>query len=178
MNRQEGAGLRTARKAWTMEDIHARCDEVGECLLWKFATDECGRPVAYMGGLHTSVRKFVYAQGGNVIRANYFPIPRCGDKRCLSHLVLTHRSVLNSNSRARSLMIPATRYAHQMRGNFAKLNPEIAAQIRLSEESEQVWAERLGVEQRAIKRIRAYETWKPAPVANSVFSLAASMGVA
>lgn len=173
----EGKGLRVhTPKPWTIDDIRARCDEIGECLVWKLTTDECGRPVAYMAGAHTSVRKFVYEHNGGKLRSGYYPVPRCGDKRCLAHLALLPRSKINRESRERSLLIPANWREHQLRPSRAKLTPELAAVIRSSDEPEEVLAERHGVKRRAIKRVRAGETWKPSPAVSSVWSFAAAMG--
>lgn len=176
---KEGSGIRVHKpKAWTMDDIRQRCDEIGECLIWRLSVDECGRPVARIGDQSLSVRKYVYELEGKTIRAHHFAIPRCGDKRCLSHLACVPRSTINRESRQRSLMIPANWYEHQQRPSRAKLTPALAAEIRASDESIEVLADRLGVKKRSIKRVKAQETWKPAPVANSVFSLASVMGVA
>jgi hypothetical protein len=183
MTRKEGAGLRTARKVWTMDDIRAKCDEVGECLLWKGAVDAYGYPRAHIDGRSQLLRPFIWREiQGKELRKGYRLSIRCGNRLCLGESCLVMRSykivaqLHGEAAKQNPLMVARFREGARKSG-LSKLTADIAAEIRASGASDEDVALRYGICRSTAGRIRRGDIWAAPKVANSIFNLAASMGV-
>ncbi|MBX3610381.1 MAG: hypothetical protein KF871_10855 [Hydrogenophaga sp.] len=68
-----------------LEDIKARCDEVGECWFWNGGCDSHGRPQKRHGGKTVYVRRLVRELAdGQPVPPGLVVAAKCGHKRCVS----------------------------------------------------------------------------------------------
>jgi hypothetical protein len=160
----------------TFEDVLARCDEVGECNLWRLALSNAksGQPVARINGEMTYIRAFVFALSGRKRIPGRELSPACGEKRCVTCIAQVTRSQIVAKSMSKRAQSPLGRIALREKARkvgIAKLSAEIAAEIRSSDEGSLVLSERYGVNISSINRVRALKTW--APIQNSIFNLGA-----
>ena len=87
----------------TLDIIHARCDEVGDCWIWKGAYSHT-TPAINIGGRSTNVRRFITgALQGKSIKGRYVTVC-CGDLKCVApdHLRVVARSQLNTMTAERT----------------------------------------------------------------------------
>lgn len=163
-------------EAW----LHERCDEFGDCLLWKLGIRKSGAPtanIARRGG--ASVRNHVYVNiYGKKLRAGFAPFPACGNPRCLARdcLVQRERGQIVSAGCDRLKLMPARllKFQHQaVIAGHAKLGPTQAAEIRASDKGTRELAAEYGVNRSTICRIRARTSWAPCRAATSIFNLGA-----
>jgi hypothetical protein len=187
VDRKEGSGIRTRRvypvaKAWTYEEILLHCLEEGECLVW-FGPLNKGVPYIRHEGRQVSLRPFVYVNlWGKRLLGGYQVVPSCGNPKCLARecLVARTHSKINTERAERWESDPGymrRKRAVAKRAGISKLDDERAAQIRADDRPAKEIAAEQGVHQATIHRIKRGTTWAGPKVANSVFNLAASMGV-
>lgn len=69
-----------------LDDIKARCDEVGECWIWNGYVDSYGAPLAYVGNRKMrAVRRIVRElTDGSPIPDGHVVVAKCGERRCVS----------------------------------------------------------------------------------------------
>src|SRR6185503_17837119 len=183
MTRKEGSGLRTARKVWTMEDFLPLCIEEGECLLWQGGKTARGFPYFYRGSEKVNLRPFIFGVVlGKRIREGFQISVRCGHRECISDKCLVEKSVskIRKDVHAAMRQDPA-QYAKTRNGALAaglsKLDMTRALEIRASNLSRAELAAAYGVSDRTIYDIKREAIYKTPKVANSIFNLAATMGV-
>lgn len=151
-------------RVWTLDIIHSRCADDGDCWIWTQSVNGGGHPQASIEG-----------KGGQLVRRRAFRLFRGRDPRMLQsvcrnplccnpeHLFeSTHSAVLKeayaSGSRPRSK-------TSQWKGVI--INAEKAAEIRVSAKPYRVLAAEYGLSESSIKGIRGGRTWRAAQ--NSVF---------
>jgi hypothetical protein len=165
----------------TLEAIRARCDEVGDCWLWRDGTNSSGHPSARFGCKAWLVARFVYLEllgktlfAGNVVSA------RCRQRRCVSPLCMVQRS--RSQCTARTYVDGTrdvtrehfTRRAAALRQGLAKLTLSQAREIRARRadgERALDLAREFGVCRGAVDNVVSGRSWRE-PAAPSVFDLA------
>lgn len=154
----------------TLDDIKARCDEVGECWIWKKSlqagvpairiptADDPKRPLV-------NVRRWIAVQQGKKVDG-LFATTKCGDPLCVNpeHVVLMTRKQLGKRagatmSRNENPARRAKRAAARIRRGDIKVGPEIARQIRSGDKTTTQWAEELGCSRKTIWLVLAGKTW-------------------
>lgn len=160
-----------------LSDILARCDEVGECMLWQGGMTGMGLPIARLrsGDSPTSLRRHVFVLSIRELRPGECVWTSCGESRCLhpAHLRAGTRPqmllALRRAGRYRSVAMTMQRIqAGRMRG---KITLEIARAIRVSDEPATAHAERYGIDVSLVRRIRRGEAWRETAPGASVFSI-------
>lgn len=148
----------------TLDIIQARCDEVGDCWIWKGAYSHKA-PAINIGGRSTNVRRFITGTlQGKSIKGRYVTVC-CGDLKCVApdHLRVVNRSQLNKQ------IADITGYAHSVtrsvrlaeaRRRQARLSPEQVELIRQSSLSNAVLARQLGVAKSTVNDARRGDTWR------------------
>lgn len=160
---------------WTREVIHARCDELGQCLIWRGAATESGCPKVEIAGKSWNLRNYLFTHLlGRTPQQGRLWQPNCGNLRCLSEACMTQvtRSAIQLRIAKReegNLVSLMNRQRRAVAAGFSRLGREKAAEIRASDEPCAVLSARYGVHDRTIHRIRKGEIWKTAMPANSVF---------
>lgn len=121
----------------TLDDIKARCDEVGDCWIWTGITDGRGRANIRIDGKNVSCRRFVRALvDGKPVPRGLVSASPCGDPLCVSPVcsrVATHkiRSKIASERNAYANKV------RDMRGSITKraqswITDELVEQIRIA----------------------------------------------
>jgi hypothetical protein len=182
---KEGKGLRVhTLKRWTMEDVEKRCTPYGECLLWNLSLNSGGHAVAHIGGQSWLVRRYVFTQlMGRRLRDGELLTVRCQESRCMAPACLVTSNASRILKRAYAdIMKDETQMRKRQRFatnvGFAKLNHETAQSIRARGLTlKEVMAE-YGLSDTSARQILSGKSWRAPRVANSVFALAESMGVA
>lgn len=173
----------------SVTELYARCDEVGECLLW---TGTVGQhvPQFYVRnrpdggrnkhGAYLSCRREVYeSSSGKPIQDGRFPVPMCRDRRCIryEHLkLLTRKQIGQLASKEGKFSAPqraaAIREGIRKAGRL-KLTPEQVREIRTSDETGVALAARMGVDKSLPPRIRRNEAHRETVANASVFNMRA-----
>lgn len=116
----------------------------------------------------TAVRKIVTILSGTLARERYYGT-NCGEGLCIcpDHVVqrtqaeharaMAHRANTGAIKSLRMVKMTATR-----RRTHAKLTPELAGEIRNSEDSGPVLAQRYGITRSLVNRIKRGVQWKDA----------------
>lgn len=154
-----------------LEDIKSRCEEVGECWIWKLCL-QAGVPAIRIPRTIDPARPLVNVrrwwsiqQGKNV--AGKLATTSCRDPRCVNpdHIVLLTRKQLQQ--RAGETMMKnettarrARRAAARIGQGDTKIGPEIARQIRDSDRSSRDWAQELGCSPKTVWLARTNKTWR------------------
>ncbi len=154
-------------KDLTLKMIHDRCDEVGDCWIWKDAVGQHGYPIMRRlpGGCQL-VRRVVVALDGRPAAARQPVTCTCDEKRCCNpaHLKPSTPSAVGKAAAAKgsfSTKARAARIAQGRRSSGAtKLTLDLVREIRSSEETGPVLAERYGVNRSLIGSIRRGTAWK------------------
>jgi len=149
----------------TLKMIHDRCDEVGDCWIWKDAVGKHGYPIMRRrpsGCL--LVRRVAVALGGRPAQPRQPVACTCDEKRCCNpaHLKPSTPAAVAKAAAAKgafSSMARSAKIAQSKRAS-AKLTLEIAREIRASEDSGPALAERYGVTRSMIGIIRRGAAWR------------------
>jgi len=158
-------------KVLTLEQIYARCDEVGDCRIWRQSCTPSGYPRVKDGYAHILAWEHVHGPvpaGKRIYRT-------CRDCRCceVEHMVLKTPKQINAlavkagawSGQGRIAKITAS---HRARSTI--LNDELAAEIRTSSETGPEIEARLGISRSMVSKIRRLEAWAPARRASSIFA--------
>jgi len=148
----------------TLESLRAWTTEEGDCLLWgKYLGN--GVPMVYHDGKFIQVRKLVLRLSG-VPPLGCYTAARCGNPTCveLTHIVQRtakqHHSHMGKQvSLAPTNQMRIAKITKARRASVGKINQEQAIEIRMSEESGPVLAERYGVTRTMIARIKSGKSW-------------------
>ncbi len=151
----------------TLKTIHDRCDEVGECWIWKDAVGQHGYPIIRRrpGGC-LLVRRVAVALDGRPAAPRQPVACTCNEKRCCNpaHLKPSSPKAIGKAAAARGSFASKSRAAKIAAGKrssgSAKLTMEQVREIRLSEDSGPVLAERYGVNRSLIGGIRRGTAWR------------------
>lgn len=148
----------------TLESLMALTTEEGECRLWNKYLGN-GVPMVYHDGRFIQVRKLILTLQGIDVWARY-TASRCNNPLCVEpshiiqrspkqqHLHMAKQVSLSPSNPARIAKITKAR-----RAAVGKITQEQAIEIRLSDESGPVLAERFGVTRTMISRIKRGESW-------------------
>lgn len=150
----------------TIQAIKDRTEEVGECWIWQQGTTN-GYPSMKVKGCGCKlVRRIVVELDGRPAAPRQPVIVSCEEPLCVNPKHLQRSSIKAVakqaakkgvwSGKARCAKIAAAKRA----APGAKLTMEQAREIRLSEETGPVLAERYGVNRSLIKSIRAGRAWK------------------
>lgn len=151
----------------TMEQVQARCEEVGDCWMWQGATSDTGYPIMKRyGGPCMFVRRVVMQLKGRPPAARQPVVSTCGEKCCCnpSHLKLATPSEVGKRAAAQGAYSSPARAAKiaKARRNApgAKLTLDQAREIRASEESGPVLAARFGIDKSQVNNIKRGDAWR------------------
>lgn len=111
-----------------LDKIHSRCDEEGDCWIWKQGCSDSGMPQISVGSKTCNVRRLVYAEVHGCIPEGKRVSPRCGHKQCVSPKCLqavTHKAAHQSAAR---------RGAHSSRVKIIKTALAMRARSHITEE--------------------------------------------
>lgn len=151
----------------TREWIEARCDEEGDCLVWRGNCD-CGRPRYRFRdeGLDSSLHLRPVAWKvvkKRALNARECLTMACGNSRCLnpSHMrVTTKQKVLErTNQRPITVRIRHAAITRTIRAQRAKLTMEQARMVRESDRTLTDLAQELGVSFQLLSKVRRGEAW-------------------
>lgn len=153
---------------WTLKHIKDRCDEVGNCWLWRQTVNSTGYPMMRMGGQTHPVPRWVVEQTiGRAIKPNHCASPACGNRRCCSPTCLrevSRSSLVSESFRAGKRNKPSeveSRRANAIRTGMAILSMDKAREIRARcQEPLSALAGEYGVTVSTIKKIRANKSWR------------------
>jgi hypothetical protein len=157
----------------TLKQIHDRCEEVGECLLWKQSCTPSGYPRVANGYAHIKAWEAVHGPvpPGLKVRRD------CEETRCCAvpHMRLITRSQQNKLAAKRGAWkgparIAAITLAMRARG---KLDPKKVQEILTSDETGAELAVRMNVSRSLISKVRKRQAWAGAARNASVFHQAA-----
>lgn len=148
----------------TIESLMTLTTEEGDCRLWdKYLGN--GVPMIYHDGKFIQVRKLILLLNGANVLLKY-TATRCNNPLCVepSHIIQrtakqqhTHMAKLVSGSPSNhSRIIKITK---ARREQVAKITQEQAIEIRMSDESGPVLAERFGITRSMVNRIKRGQSW-------------------
>lgn len=148
----------------TLDTIHDRCDEVGDCWIWRGALSHGTQPAINIDRRSTSVRRFVASLLGRQTK-NRYVTSCCGDPLCVApdHLRVVTRSQLNKSAAERTgygkSLTRSVKLA-EARRRRARLSPELVQMIRQSDLSDAQLAKQLAVAKSTINDARRGDTWR------------------
>ena len=150
----------------TIKEIKDRCDEIGDCWIWKNSVGEYGYPIIRRNKQCLLVRRVVAEIKGTPPNPRQPVVTSCGDKRCCNpqHIELsTTKQVAKAAGKAGafSQIDRCAKIAKSRRSlPSAKLTMEKAREIRTSDKSRKELAEEFGISLSLVKAVRAGTTWK------------------
>lgn len=150
----------------TLKMIADRCDEVGDCWIWRNAASTTGHPIIKSEGKCRLVRRAAVALDGRPAAPSQPVACTCGEKLCCNPAHLYPSSVKHIARKAAkegawSGVARCKKLADVRRkSDNCKLTIEIAREVRASTEKTEVLARRYGVNVSVIKGIRAGKLWK------------------
>lgn len=158
-----GVTHRPKGKPVTLDIIQARCDEVGDCWIWRGALSHGIQPAISINRRSTNVRRFVADLLGRQTKGLYVTAC-CGEPLCVApdHLRVVTRSQLNTMAAERTgygkNIARAAKLAQASRRR-ARLSPELVQMIRESDLSDAQLAKQLGVAKSTVNNARRGDTW-------------------
>lgn len=149
----------------TLPGIRARCDEEGDCWIWRDGTTQEGYPIFKPYGCKcTLVRRAAFVLAGGHLKSRQPVVSSCGDRRCVNpeHLSTSTLSKIAKSAAKRGAWGGQIRRAaiSAAQRKRSKINLEIAAEIRASSEASKVLSARFGVDKSLICRIRSGRAWR------------------
>lgn len=122
---------------WLIETIHARCDDVGECWIWRQGVNSAGSPSMYWQGRSATVRRLVYvARVGRAPRNDMLVVAKCMQAHCVSPSCAAEmsRAALQRHmvkiGRLNTAAQRVAQTAANRRKPTVKATPALAAEIR------------------------------------------------
>lgn len=151
----------------TLEEIKARCDEVGECWIWNGAVSSTGYPIAKIDGKCQLVRRvaFGFKLGSAKLLPRQPVVAKCDDKRCVNPACLKASSTQEVSQIAgkagkMSSLAKGAKIAAFKRANMAKITMDVARSIRMSTETGPVLAARYKIDKALVNRIKNGGAWR------------------
>jgi hypothetical protein len=143
---------------YLLNKIKSRCDEVGDCWLWKQGCSDSDMPQITLGNKTRAVRRVVYAEVHGEIPDGKVVSPKCGHKKCVSPECLeavTHKHAHQNAARrgAHSSMGKIVRTALAMRAR-SHITEEVVQRIREFEGPIRLICAETGVSESHAKSIR------------------------
>lgn len=150
----------------TIDQIMARCRTCGDCIeqITNAKTEHAKRyPMFHHESVQYNLRRTLYLLVRGHLEPSRRLAPDCGNPYCINpdhQLALTEKQKSKRAAKNGAFSRPArnAKIAEAKRKN-AVLTLEIAREIRVSEESGPVLAQRYGVNRSLITRIRAAKCW-------------------
>lgn len=146
--------------------VYARCEEQGECRIWKGATQRNGSsPSMNWKGRVRAVRRLLLESSVGLPPVGKQASYTCGNKRCvtLAHLAYLDRSEIRARCHADMTAgvrrVRSIRICAAVRGK-RKLDHEKVEAIRTAEGTQRQRADRFGVSQATVSTIDRGETWR------------------
>lgn len=148
----------------TVQSLYALTTDEGECRLWdKYLGN--GVPMVFHDGRFIQVRKLILELQGVHVWARYTS-PKCNNPLCVDadHIVQRSPKQQHTHMAKRVSLAPSNpmriaKITKARREQVGKINQAQAMEIRMSEESGPVLAERYGVTRTLISRIKRGESW-------------------
>jgi hypothetical protein len=165
-------------RIWTERTLRDRCEDVGECLIWKQAVNGQGYPQAFIDGKGgVMVRRWVFTHLlGREIPARSVVTSTCGDSRCCApaHMkAVTYSKRLSmtyAQGRRNAVLESHKRLDRRRELGTVWLTIEKAREIRArSSERVEDLAKEYGVKDRHIRSIWSGTAWREV-AGSSVFS--------
>ena len=151
----------------TLDEIKSRCEEEGECWIWKDATDSNGYPIAKVDGKCQLVRRVAYSLKPSApkLQPRQPVIAKCDCRLCVNPSCLRASTIAEVSRMAGkagklSGLIKGAKIAAHKRATGAKIDMEIANSIRLSGETGPVLAARHNIDRALVNRIKRGGAWK------------------
>jgi len=149
----------------TLDSLHAKCVEVGDCWEWQGAYTLNGHPTGRHDGKPVLMRRLAYTLAGNTIKPKHIVAASCGNARCINPACTVQRTerqhmLLMGKAGRQSDHLRSAKIAAIKRAQYAKLTLEQVRAIRASTDSGKVEAQRYGVNPSKISAIRAYRCWR------------------
>jgi hypothetical protein len=152
-----------------LQTIQRRCQECGECWEWRSdgKTDHHKRhPQIKVAGKVLLVRRVAYELVHGQIKDGLRIVPHCGNPRCINpaHQKAVTESQKGKAAGARGAFSNPARgrkiALHRRQADGVKLTLEQAQEIRASDESGPVLAQRYGVHKSRVNQIKRGMGWK------------------
>lgn len=148
----------------TIESLMALTTEEGDCRLWdKYLGN--GVPMVFHDGRFIQVRKLILELQGVDVWARYTS-PRCNNPLCVepSHIIQRSPKQQHTHMAKRVSLAPSNqgriiKITKARRAAVGKITQDQAIEIRMSDESGPVLADRYGVTRTMISRIKRGESW-------------------
>lgn len=142
----------------TLDHVHMRCAEVGDCWEWKMYANKFGQAQTYFGGRVQSVRRVVWqlVNGLQTVPDGKLVSNKCNNLLCVApeHLVLLTHAAHVKRSRAKgNETLRRARIAVTTRRTKGVAAEKVQA-VRDSDEQGKVLAERLGISVSTVGNIR------------------------
>lgn len=151
------------KQVQTIETMLARTTEEGECRLWNGYIGN-GVPQVSHKGKVVAVRRLMLDLQGRELKPGEHAVPRCKNPECVHP---DHILVRNASQHSKAMLavprnepLRAARCAEHKRKNGAKINMEIAREIRASDEAGHVLGARFGIDKSMVARIRNGDSWR------------------
>lgn len=145
--------------------IWSRCEECGDCLLWKQAVDDAGVPVCRLpGGKVSQARRVLMdAMGRDIV--GKIATTNCGNKRCMAHKHVegwTRKALQKRTAKQTGYGQKLTfRVAQaEARRKTALLDMDRVQEMRERKLTSRQAAEEYGISQSAAQKALSGGTWK------------------
>lgn len=150
---------RKCKTGYTLAHIQARCDECGDCLLWRGSCNGAGHPKIE----DEPARRTVWKLAKGAIPLGALVTVTCGQTKCLTpaHLALTSKAAVArlTNARPDVKLRRAAACARSARERLGKITMPLARHIRTSPLSGKEMAKELDVSESLISLVRRNKSW-------------------
>jgi hypothetical protein len=162
-----GGGIRT------FNDLAERCIPIDGCLIWNnHCCVRTGVPKTWypvLGRVMTAAAVAYHLKHGDRPPTGYRYVSVCGNIKCMAHRELKTLSEITAGAHTPIQIAKLTR---ANRERTAKLTSEMAAEIRISDETGRALAAKYGVSEQTISSIRKGKRYRPIGIPNSsIFNL-------
>lgn len=149
----------------TLATLKNLCTECGDCWEWQGSYHLAGYPQIHHDGKQWLARRLAYVLSGKRLFERCKLHMRCENDKCINPDHMANLTIFESTKRAAK--VGWSGYQTLRRKKIAetkqasgKLNHEIVAQIRDSDESAVSWAARLNVSRSLVSGVRAGTKWR------------------
>lgn len=150
---------------WTLDMIHERCTECGDCWEWQRAISNDRYPTLRYKGRVINARRAVFEMAGGKLQPKSFIVTTCGNAHCLNPAHLKQVKQRDHLAKVAALgsmggPVRSAKIAAIKRAQTGKITLDDAREIRSSNEPVKVLAERYGLCKDRIYRIRRGLAWR------------------
>lgn len=159
----------------TIDDIRARCTDLGDCWLWQGGKSSTGHPMLYGELRRVLVRRYVWQLLGHELPAKPLVLKAtCGEVLCCNpkHLAVWTRSQLVAEAYASSRNTDAeygARFAARVKQG-TKIDMQKARAIRADQRTSDAVAAEMGISASMVRKIRSGQCWRELAAGASVFT--------